>query len=323
MNNGRIQVEAEKTAALVDIDPFPQVGMVDIVTMQPRRQMHRVKPKFEAYSFNASRAHEILDELIAIDLIKAYFVTFSTPEQMRGKNYCKFHNVWTHSTASCVKLKDQIQEWTNEGRIQFEVVANATVAMVELYRDKRNRRKPTLELLASKPKEKEEPVLKKAKPTPEASTVVLCSRCKVECGIPVSYAEFEDSFKFHPKSAPVMRSPPEHFQPASPKHVRSQQEVSAKMKDSNLFARMNAMNTFRSEPVPPPAILSKLYIPPASSSFIKEEKWYIQERVRAVEITPTKKRNLQQRFGRASHTLEALDMGLVKTKQLNKTPHQL
>src|SRR5450756_2670502 len=47
-------------------------------------------------------------------------------------------------------------------------------------------KRQTLELTTSKPEEKEEPIPKKAKPTPEASTVVLCSRCKVECGIPVS-----------------------------------------------------------------------------------------------------------------------------------------
>src|SRR5450756_780339 len=69
-------------------------------------------------------------------------------------------------------------------------------------------KRQTLELTTSKPEEKEEPIPKKVKPTPEASTVVLCSRCKVECGIPVSYEEFENSFKFHPKADPASRSPP-------------------------------------------------------------------------------------------------------------------
>lgn len=115
----------------------------------------------------------------------------------------------------------------------------------------------------------------------EASTVVLCSRCKVECEILVSYEEFESSFKFHPKSDPAVRSPPKKFQPASPKHVHSQQEVFAAIRDSNLFQRMKAVNTFRSEPmelVPQLDVLSKLFIPPAPRSFIKEEKWYIQEK---------------------------------------------
>lgn len=93
--------------------------------------------------------------------------------------------------------------------------------MVELNLGKTNWRKPTLELLMTKLEETKGPIPKKAKPAPEASTVVLCSRCKVEYGIPMSYVEFEDSFKFHPKSAPVARSPLENFQPASPKYMHS------------------------------------------------------------------------------------------------------
>lgn len=85
--------------------------------------------------------------------------------------------------------------------------------------------------------------------------------------------------------------------------------MSAKIKDSNLFKQMKAVDTFRREPrkpSPQPAILSEPYIPPAPKSFIKEEKWYIQERGMVVEVTPTKKRNLQRRFGQAKRTLEAL-----------------
>lgn len=99
------------------------------------------------------------------------------------------------------------------------------MAMVEFSQERKNKRRPTLELATTKTGEDEEPVPKKAKPTPEGSTVVLCSRCKVECGILVSYEEFENSFEFHPRSEPALRSPLENFQLASRKHVRSQQEV--------------------------------------------------------------------------------------------------
>lgn len=157
---------------------------------------------------------------------------------------------------------------------------------MEVDQQKQNRRRPTLELVTTKAEGEIEPVGKKAKPTPVASTVVLCSHCKVECGIPVSYEEFENSFKFHPKSDPALRSPPENFQPVSPKQVRSQQEVSAIVRDSNLFQRIRAADAARSEPVtapilsrsvpvkkqqqPQPDILSKPYIPLAPRSFIKE-----------------------------------------------------
>jgi hypothetical protein len=147
--------------------------------------------------------------------------------------------------------------------------------VVEFDQQKRNRRRPTLELVTTKAGEEEEPVPKKAKPTPAASTVVLFSHCKVECGIPVNYEEFENAFKFHPKAEPPLRSPLENFQPVSPKHVRSRHKVSAAIRDSNLFQRMKAANPSCSQPVKPaplPGILTEPYIPPASRSFIKEEK---------------------------------------------------
>jgi hypothetical protein len=123
--------------------------MVDVTPARESRRTKRAKPKFETYSFDVARAHEVLEELISAGLIKTSFGTFPTSEQMRGKHYCKFHNVWTHTTASCIKLKDQIQEWINEGKIQFEAAANVEVAMVEFNQAKRNRRRPTLELVTN------------------------------------------------------------------------------------------------------------------------------------------------------------------------------
>lgn len=141
---------------------------------------------------------------------------------MRGKKYNKFHNVLTHSTVNCIKLKDQIQDSINEGKIQFETATSVNVAMVDFSPEKRNRRRPTLGLLLTKAGEEEELTLKKAKSTPKASAIVLCSKCMVECEILVSYDELENSFKFHPKANPVLRSPRENFQLASHKHIRSQ-----------------------------------------------------------------------------------------------------
>ena len=40
-------------------------------------------------------------------------------------------------------------------------------------------------------------------------------------------------------------------------------------------------------------------------------------------MTPTRRRNYQRRYGRAQRALNALDMGLVRPEQLEKTPSQL
>ena len=141
------------------------------------------------------------------------------------------------------------------------------------------------------------------KPIPEASAVVTPAK-------PIS----------------ELRSPLENFQPASPKHVHSQQKGSEKTKDSNLFARMKTVERFRKEPeksVQQQTVLSKPYVPPAPRVVIKENKWFVQEKGQAIELTPTQKRNMQRRFGRAKRALEALNLGLVKPKELKQTPKQL
>lgn len=55
---------------------------------------------------------------------------------------------------------------------------------------------------------------------------------------------------------------------------------------------MKVIKRFRSEPAKPtqqPTVLNKPYIPAASKSVIKEDKWYIQERGKAVEVLPPKR----------------------------------
>lgn len=51
------------------------------------------KPEFETYTYNANKAGEILDELINQNLNKTDFGPYPKHEQMKGKKYCKFHNM--------------------------------------------------------------------------------------------------------------------------------------------------------------------------------------------------------------------------------------
>ncbi|KAL6192123.1 hypothetical protein ACLB2K_038510 [Fragaria x ananassa] len=83
-------------------------------------------------------------------LIKHDFGQLLTPEQLKGKKYYKYHNMWNHNTADCVKLKDQIQVWINEGVVTLDeekivslVDENPflTVAMVDVVPTLRNKAK--------------------------------------------------------------------------------------------------------------------------------------------------------------------------------------
>lgn len=56
-----LEVNNEKTAAWVDIDPFPTVSLVEIAPLSPSPKKH-VKSKFQEYTYNAKMAHSILIE---------------------------------------------------------------------------------------------------------------------------------------------------------------------------------------------------------------------------------------------------------------------
>ncbi|XP_024171662.1 uncharacterized protein LOC112177612 [Rosa chinensis] len=95
------------------------------------KSMAFTKPEFATYTYDANKAHEILDEMIAAKMVKTDFGPFPQPDQLKGKKYCKFHNLWNHNTADCVKLKDQIQVWLNNGSLQVEAPVTAA-ALVDV-----------------------------------------------------------------------------------------------------------------------------------------------------------------------------------------------
>lgn len=43
-----------------------------------------------------------------------------SPEQMKGKKYCKYHNVFGHTTNTCMCFGDATQKAIEEGRLIFE-----------------------------------------------------------------------------------------------------------------------------------------------------------------------------------------------------------
>ncbi|XP_062026471.1 uncharacterized protein LOC133742807 [Rosa rugosa] len=124
-------------------------------------------------------------------MVKTNFGPFPRPDQLKGKKYCKFHNLWNHNTVDCVKLKDQIQVWLNNGSLQVEAPTTAAalvdlnpfpdtgINMVDVNWTRQSRRKPTLDLNTKGGEEKydedETPAKTKAKPVGQASSVVLCS----------------------------------------------------------------------------------------------------------------------------------------------------
>lgn len=77
-------------------------------------------PKDMQYTFGISKADNIFDYLV-----KEKFITFPpdhrmpSKEELKGREYCKYHNSFNHSTKSCWAFKNVLQERINKGVLKF------------------------------------------------------------------------------------------------------------------------------------------------------------------------------------------------------------
>ncbi|QHN96050.1 uncharacterized protein DS421_18g615050 [Arachis hypogaea] len=73
------------------------------------------------YSFDISKSDQIFDVLLKDkQLILPEGRTLLSVKDLKGKPYCKFHQATSHSTNSCVRFRDLIQEAIMEGRFKFD-----------------------------------------------------------------------------------------------------------------------------------------------------------------------------------------------------------
>ncbi|KAL6209266.1 hypothetical protein ACLB2K_020208 [Fragaria x ananassa] len=202
-----------------------------------------------------------------------------------------------------VKLKDQIQVWINEGVVTLDEEKTVslvdenpfpTLAMVDVVPAPRNKAKSKYEFYTY---------------NADLAHVLLdeliqanllnipwggihfrraVGRCKVECGIPVSYNEFEIAVKA--VEAKDKCSPLDHYQPASPTKSLKQADVRFRFRESNLYKGTAKAGTSTVGPIPEVQkdILTKPYIPPASRNIIKDDTWTI-DRLTVKPYAPLKR----------------------------------
>lgn len=93
----------------------------------------------KTYSFDLTKADKIFDMLLKAKQIKLNGRhKIPTHEELRTKDYCKWHNSFTHSTNKCVLFRNVIQERMNK-LLQFlneieamEVDTNAFLKLVDV-----------------------------------------------------------------------------------------------------------------------------------------------------------------------------------------------
>lgn len=75
----------------------------------------------KVYDFDINKAYQIYDILLKDkQLISTKDHKTPSPEQMKGKQWCKHQNVFGHSTNMFVHFRDLIQKAIEEGRLIFE-----------------------------------------------------------------------------------------------------------------------------------------------------------------------------------------------------------
>ena len=83
-------------------------------------QQFKKKDLHRKYSFDLTKADDIFDHLLAANFLKLpKRVKILSPDELKGKVYCKWHNSWSHSTKNCIVFRDRIQEQIRKGRLKF------------------------------------------------------------------------------------------------------------------------------------------------------------------------------------------------------------
>ena len=81
------------------------------------------KQAFEAgkvYTFDLSLADQIFDALYAEKLIRLdNGHKMPKAEDLKGKEFCKWHSSWRHSTNNCIIFRNVIQESIDKGLLKF------------------------------------------------------------------------------------------------------------------------------------------------------------------------------------------------------------
>ncbi|XP_075473900.1 uncharacterized protein LOC142504945 [Primulina tabacum] len=87
---------------------------------EPEKKNSSQIPKDMQYTFDVSKIMEVFDFLV-----KEKFITFPPDhrmpptEELKGREYCKYHNSYNHATKSCWAFKNILQDIINKGVVKF------------------------------------------------------------------------------------------------------------------------------------------------------------------------------------------------------------
>ncbi|KAM2571954.1 hypothetical protein TB1_006613 [Malus domestica] len=97
----------------------------------------------KVYTFDITKADAIFNQLLLAKIIKLRpGHSISKAEELKGKTYCKYHNLNKHIINNNVVFCDAIQSWIDKGKLKFpekqmtiniDPFLSTTVGMVNAY----------------------------------------------------------------------------------------------------------------------------------------------------------------------------------------------
>ena len=97
-------------------------------SLRPTRGKEKTSSNSKAYAFDITKAYQIFDILIRdkqLKLLDGHKIP--SVEEIKSKNYCKYHHKFGHLTNNCVHFRDLIQQVIQDGRLKFKEKTQPTV----------------------------------------------------------------------------------------------------------------------------------------------------------------------------------------------------
>ncbi|KAH7848851.1 hypothetical protein Vadar_009207 [Vaccinium darrowii] len=134
-----------QNSVLLKTEDNLEVAVVEIVNRKPyackafvkfeptKAQGSMASPKTtRAYTFDITKAEEIFDQLMADKLLRfSVGHKIPSPVEIKGKEYCKYHNSWNHTTVNCIIFRNAIQDRIDKGDFKFPKAAKKGMAVDE------------------------------------------------------------------------------------------------------------------------------------------------------------------------------------------------
>ena len=99
-----------------------------LTLIKEKKKISKANQIAREYSFDLTKADEIFDALIKNGQIKlSDYHVIPPPEDQAGKEYCKWHNSWIHTTNNCVIFRNVIQKAIDDGKLLFPGIGKAVM----------------------------------------------------------------------------------------------------------------------------------------------------------------------------------------------------